>query len=210
MPTCDPLKYIMANNILIVYICMGISIRILRVNQVQTAFDISGHGELDRWSRMRVIISQQCLRLNLNFLKLATYHTRMAKLLFMYRFNSFFASGDFWRLLIAFANSIGSRSGPTEHQSWYGSKQFDTLIVFLKEIFEKIINFEKVNRQQKQEKLPSMQRVNLWIKYTKFLTLCMLVCLLITIANSLDPDQEQQNGVPDLDQNVWCTLWRYS
>ena len=89
---------------------------IQRINQVQTAFDISGHGELDRWSRLRVIISQQCLRLNLNFLKLATYHTRMAKLLFMYRFNLLFASDDFWCMLIAFANSIGSRSGPTEHQ----------------------------------------------------------------------------------------------
>ena len=34
------------------------------------------------------------------------------------------------------------RSGPTQCRSWSGSKQFDTLTVFLKEFFEKD-NFEK-------------------------------------------------------------------
>ena len=50
---------------------------------------------------------------------------------------------------------------------WFrpGSKPFDTLIVFLKEFFEKV-NFEKSQqRQQKHEKLPSMQEVDLLAKY---------------------------------------------
>ena len=37
---------------------------------------------------------------------------------------------------------FGPRSGMTECRSWSGSKLFDTLIVFLKEIFEKVY-FEK-------------------------------------------------------------------
>ena len=52
---------------------------------------------------------------------------------------------------------FGPRSGPTERRSRSRSKPFDTLIVFLKEVFEKAY-FEKVSsRQQKHEKLPSMQ-----------------------------------------------------
>ena len=54
---------------------------------------------------------------------------------------------------------FGPRPGPTECRSCSGSKLFDTLIVFLKEFFEKV-NFEKISRQhQKHEKLLSMQRV---------------------------------------------------
>ena len=45
---------------------------------------------------------------------------------------------------------FGSRSGPTGCRSWSGSKLFDTLIVFLKELLEKV-NFEKkISRQQKK------------------------------------------------------------
>ena len=53
---------------------------------------------------------------------------------------------------------FGPRPGP-ECWSCSGSKLFDTLIVFLKEFFEKV-NFKKISRRhQKHEKLPSMQRV---------------------------------------------------
>ena len=38
--------------------------------------------------------------------------------------------------------------------------QFDTLIMFLKEFFEKV-NFDKSADNKKHEKLPSMQRVNI-------------------------------------------------
>ena len=55
---------------------------------------------------------------------------KMGKLVFL---NSFNACGDFCRLLIAFANSLD----PDQ------DRLFDTLIVFLKEFFEKKINFEK-------------------------------------------------------------------
>ena len=39
-----------------------------------------------------------------------------------------------------------------------------------------------------------------------YLTLCQL-CLLITFANSLDPDQVQQNVRPDLDPNCLTPGW---
>ena len=40
-----------------------------------------------------------------------------------------------------FFKQFRPRLGPTESQSWSGSKLFDTLIEFLKEFFEKV-NFE--------------------------------------------------------------------
>ena len=40
------------------------------------------------------------------------------------------------------------RSGPTESRSWSGSKLFDTKMVFLKELFEKI-DFEKIQQRTK-------------------------------------------------------------
>ena len=46
---------------------------------------------------------------------------------------------------------FGSRSGPT--------KLFATLMVILKEFFEKV-NFEKCSRRQKTRTFPSMQKVN--------------------------------------------------
>ena len=47
------------------------------------------------------------------------------------------------------------------------------------------------------------------IKYQQvvlYLTLCPL-CLLITFANSLDPDQDGQNVGPDLDPNFLTLKW---
>ena len=69
-------------------------------------------------------------------------------------------SGNFCHLLSTGSYlQTGPKSGPTFCRSWSGSKLFDHLIVFLKEFFEKV-NFEKSQqRQQKHEKLPSIQRV---------------------------------------------------
>ena len=50
-----------------------------------------------------------------------------------------------YRLLIIFANSLDP------YQAWSGSYQFDTLMVFMKEFFEKVI-FEKISRCQKRLK----------------------------------------------------------
>ena len=47
-----------------------------------------------------------------------------------------------------FYKQYGPRSGVIKRQAWSGSKLFDTLIVFLKEFFEKV-DFEKKSRQQK-------------------------------------------------------------
>ena len=44
---------------------------------------------------------------------------------------------------------FGSRPGPRKCRAWSGSKLFDTLMVFLKEIFEKV-DFEKISRRQMQ------------------------------------------------------------
>ena len=61
-----------------------------------------------------------------------------------------------WRHLLSVGNlykQFGPRSGPTKCRSWSGSKLFDTLIVFLKQFFEKV-NLEKVSRgEQKHEEL---------------------------------------------------------
>ena len=46
---------------------------------------------------------------------------------------------------------LGPSSGSTKHQVLSGSKLFDTLIVFLKEFFEKV-DFEKISRPQKNSK----------------------------------------------------------
>ena len=61
-----------------------------------------------------------------------------------------------------------SRSGLTNCRARSGSKQFDTLMVSLKEFFEKV-NFEKKSADDKKaEKLPSRQRVKKqkqkWVK----------------------------------------------
>ena len=45
----------------------------------------------------------------------------------------------------------GPRSGPTKRQAWSGSKLFDTLMVFLKDLFE------KVNFQNNPQMTKSMQ-----------------------------------------------------
>ena len=59
-------------------------------------------------------------------------------------------AATFCRLLITFASGLETE----------GSKSFDTLIVFLKDFFEKVNFWKKVSiRQQKHEKLPSLQRV---------------------------------------------------
>ena len=60
---------------------------------------------------------------------------------FMKNVNSFLASGNS-SSADNLCKQFGPRSGSTEHRSLPGSKQFDTLIVFLKEYFEKS-NFKK-------------------------------------------------------------------
>ena len=70
-----------------------------------------------------------------------------------------------------FCKQFGPRSGRTKRQAWSASNLFDTLIVFLKELFEKV-NFEKKNsRQQKMgKKFPGgkelllVGRLALWIQ----------------------------------------------
>ena len=67
-------------------------------------------------------------------------------------FNSLYACGEFCSLLMIFANKLDL------DQAWSGSKQFTTLIVFLKDVYDNV-NFEK-SQQTIKKSLPSMQRVN--------------------------------------------------
>ena len=63
-------------------------------------------------------------------------------------------------MTLAISKLFGHRSGLTECQSLSESKQFDTLIVFLNEIFEKV-NFEK----KSADKIKPSQNgeITLWI-----------------------------------------------
>ena len=94
--------------------------------------------------------------------------------------SSFLASGDFCILLITFAKSLDPDQDLQNVSSDLdtGYKHFDTLIVFLKENFENVI-FE--NSHQMSTK----------------------VCLLLmSFANSWDPDQDRQNVGLDLDPTL--------
>ena len=67
--------------------------------------------------------------------------------------NSFSASGHFCRLLITFSNSLD----PDHARS--GSKLFDTLMIFLKDCFEKVNILKKIQGDKKHDELLSTQRV---------------------------------------------------
>ena len=60
----------------------------------------------------------------------------------VFRITSFLASCNFCRLLITFANSLDPDKDRQNNGPDLDPKRFDTLIVFLKEFFEKV-NFEK-------------------------------------------------------------------
>ena len=64
---------------------------------------------------------------------------------------------------------FGSRSGQTKCRALSGSKMFDTLMVYLKEFFEKV-DLEKISKQQK-----SMQNYPVG-KELKFSILSVPVC----------------------------------
>ena len=76
-----------------------------------------------------------------------------------------FLISSFWKdqliliccLLITFANSLDLDQDRQKCRSWSVSKLFDTLIVFLRELFLKV-NFPKKLNKQKHKKLPRMQR----------------------------------------------------
>ena len=61
-----------------------------------------------------------------------------------------------------FCKQFRPRSGQTKCRSWSGSKLFDTLIVFLKELFEKVVILKKKSQHTttKAWKITHMQRVN--------------------------------------------------
>ena len=64
-----------------------------------------------------------------------------------------------WCLLIAFANSLDPDQARQSIEPDQDSKLFDTLMVFLKEYFEKV-DFEENQQTTNKAKLPSWLRVN--------------------------------------------------
>ena len=85
--------------------------------------------------------------------------------------------------------------------------QFMTWVSFSRLFFTK---YQTISKIKQTKNLPSFPIC--WVQTTKAWTLSPLVAtcrLLITFANSLDPDQAQQNVGPDLDPNC-LTLWWYS
>ena len=79
---------------------------------------------------------------------------------------SFLASGNLCRLLITFCKQLGPRSGPTICRARFGSKLYDTLIVFVKEIFEKF-HFEKNQMTTKAWKITQHARATRWKSIVK-------------------------------------------
>ena len=58
-----------------------------------------------------------------------------------------------------FCKQFGPRSGPTKRRACSGSKLYDTLMVFLKEFFKKIVDFgKKQQTSKKHAKFPRRPR----------------------------------------------------
>ena len=79
---------------------------------------------------------------------------------------------------------FGPRSGPTEGRAWYGSKLFDTRMLFLKEYFEKSSVEKYLSMQTIPEQLPSRQRVNEQILMTHMHNAIRAEILLTTLAEA--------------------------
>ena len=64
-----------------------------------------------------------------------------------------------------FCKQFGPRPGQIKHLARSGSKLFDTLIVFLKEFFEKV-DFEKNHQAKKAGKFPQGAKSSWFLKFT--------------------------------------------
>ena len=80
----------------------------------------------------------------------------LAKCLTEMFLNNFLAGGEVCRLLY---KQFEPRSGRTKRPSWSWAKPFDTLIVFLKDIFWNSWLWKSQQATKNHEKSPSMQRV---------------------------------------------------
>ena len=76
--------------------------------------------------------------------------------------NTSIASANFHHLLVTFANSLGPF-----RRSWFGSKLFDTLIVFMKENFEKKSAGNKKYAQHCRDKWIYTSLTNFSTKYLR-------------------------------------------
>ena len=74
---------------------------------------------------------------------------------------------------------FGSRSGPTKCRAWSGYKLFDTLMVFLKEILEKV-DFEKNQQTTKTRKSSQNAGNRSWCIRSLFITESFLLLIVYT------------------------------
>ena len=110
------------------------------------------------------------------------------------------------RMLVAY--SLDSKIGPTEPRSWSGSKLFDTLIEFLKDVFEKV-DFEVADDNQRMQHYPSCkelrvatQTISRWLQpvYQYVINHCLNVAWRVTFL---------ENHMASLDLSMIGKLFRY-
>ena len=70
------------------------------------------------------------------------------------------ASGYFYHLLITFSKSFNPDQAPIELPSWSRSKQFATLIDYLKEFFEKLILKKSADNIKSMKNYPACKELN--------------------------------------------------
>ena len=115
----------------------------------------------------------------------------------MQRFNSFLTSYDFCHLLITFANSLDTDQ-PRHDVRPDLDPNCLTLMLFTKEYLERS-DVEKYLQTTKKKNMKNYPAC----KVNVFLTKGVFCHLLITFANSLDPDQARQYVGPGLNPNCW-------
>ena len=96
-----------------------------------------------------------------------------------------------------FCKQFGPRSGPTECRAWSWSKMFDTLMVFLIEIFKKV-DFEKDHQTTKKNaKFPRTEEAELiiWVSYRNFGTCTYHIC---TKSSLKSPRRVRQKFCPTI------------
>ena len=103
--------------------------------------------------------------------------------------NSFLASSDFCHLLIIFANSFNPDLDRHKVGHDQDSNCFDTLIVILKELFEKVYLEKSANDNKSMKNYPAcrvFQKCNFLLNMVT-LCRCKLVWILISLLISLPP-----------------------
>ena len=77
-----------------------------------------------------------------------------------------------------FCKQFGPGSGPTKRWAWSGSKLYDTLIIFLKEFFEKLDSENNQQTTKKREIFPGGKELKMHVQLlsgVRYLIICQIV-----------------------------------